>query len=403
MFYLLHCLNVKLSFGIKELNVSWSYRVATVRGIPLKIHITFAAILFIVAANWSPLGLAGIGFGLALVALLFGCVTLHEFGHALAAQRFGIPVREIVLLPIGGVAMLGRNTRNPVQELVIAAAGPLVNVAIIILLIPVLWALGQPLTFGPAFLSPQPGATLSVAEALRWLVGVNISLVLFNLIPAFPLDGGRILRGVLGLMTDWITATRWATTIGQGLAIGLGFFGLLAGQITLVIVAALVFFAAGATHAEERGHGLLSTERVGDACNRHAIALSERDRLSTVVRYVLTSYQPDFAVMRGGTLLGVVLRDDVLRALAARRSGDDPVTAFMSACPRVAASLSLADVRSVLEDHAASVAAVYDDRGFVGLVGRDDIREAELFLAFSRTAPGQDTPPLTADRVQVGA
>lgn len=383
--------------------MSWSYRIATVRGIPLKVHITFAVILFIAAANWSSLGLAGIGFGLALVMLLFGCVTLHEFGHALAAQRFGIPVREIVLLPIGGVAMLSRNTRNPMQELVIAAAGPLVNVAIVAVLAPLLLLWGEPLTFGPTFLSPEPAATLSVGEALRWLVGVNISLVLFNLIPAFPLDGGRILRGLLGLITDWTTATRWATTLGQTLAIGLGLFGLLAGQVTLVVVAALVFFAAGATHAEERGHGVLASERVGDACNRHAIALTERDRLSTVVRYVLTSYQPDFAVMRGGTLLGVVLRGDVL-AILAQRTGDHPVTAFMSSCPRVAAGLSLADVRAVLDEHGASVAAVYDDRGFVGLVGREDIREAELFLSFVRATPSSHgLPPVHADRVQVGA
>lgn len=383
--------------------MSWSYRIATVRGIPLKVHVTFALILFIVAANWGALGTAGMLFGLALVLMLFACVTLHEFGHALAAQRFGIPVRGIVLLPIGGVALLGRNTRNPLHELVIAAAGPLVNVVIVAILGLVLVLSGQPLTFAPSFLSPEPGATVGVSEAVRWLVGVNISLVLFNLIPAFPLDGGRILRGVLGLLTDWSTATRWATAIGQALAVGLGLFGLLAGQVMLVIVATLVFFAAGATHAEERGHGVLATERVGDACNRHAIALSEGDRLSTVVRYVLTSYQPDFAVMRGGTLLGVVLRDDVLAALA-KRIGDRQVTAFMSACPRVSAHLSLAEVRTMLDEHAARVAAVYDERGFVGLVSRDDISEAELYLAFLRgTAGDLGMPSRTAGPVRIEA
>ena len=363
--------------------MSWSYRLATVRGITVNVHATFAIMLALVAVNWSVLGLPGVVFGLIQVALLFGCVTLHELGHAVAAQRYGIPVRQIVLLPIGGVAMLGRNPRNPVQELVVAVAGPLVNVAILAVLLPVLWLLGEPLTLGASFLRPAAGSGLTLTEALRSLAAVNVGLVLFNLIPAFPLDGGRILRGVLGLRMDWTAATRWATSTGQTLAVVMGGYGLWTGAINLVIIAALVFASAGATYVEEQTNDVLASERVGDACNRHAIALHEGDRVSAVVRYLLTSYQPDFAVLRGRELVGVVVRNDVLRAVSEQR-GDLAVGRFMVGCPRVDASLSLADVRTRLNEAQAGVAAVYDNDDFVGLVSREDLREAELILSFVR-------------------
>lgn len=372
--------------------MKWSYHVGTFRGIALKIHVTFALLVAVVAGNWGALGAAGIAFGLGLMGLLFACVTLHEFGHALAAQRFGIPVREIVLLPIGGVALLGRNPRDAVQELVIAAAGPAVNVVIAAALVPVLWILGEPLTFTAPLVRPDTQATLSVGEAARWLLGANVSLVLFNLIPAFPLDGGRILRGLLGLRLSWTRATEWATSIGQGLALAMGGYGLFTGQLNLVIIAALVFVAAGATQVEERTRAVLGAQRVGEACNRHALALSESDQLSTVVRYLLTSYQPDFPVMRGPDLMGVVLRTDVLRALE-RRAGDASVTTLMTTCPRLRADQSLAEAYAVLHDLHVPVAAVYDARGFLGLVGAEDLREAQAVLQFvmapleSQTAP----------------
>jgi Zn-dependent protease len=344
-------------------------------------------VVVLVAANWSSRGLPGLAFGAALMLLLFACVTLHEFGHALAAQRYGIPVREIVLLPIGGVAMLGRAPRDAVQELVIAASGPAVNVAIVALLLPALWLLGEAATVAPSLLRPRPDATLSLAEALQWLAAANVNLVLFNLIPAFPLDGGRILRGLLGLRMDWRRATLWATGVGQGLAVLMGLAALATGQIFLLVIAALVFAGAAATNVDEQARAILSTQRVGNACNRHAIALGETDRLSAVVRHLLTSYQPDFAVMHRRELRGVVLRSSVLAALAARR-GDVPVTTLMTACPRVDAADSLADVRATLEEAGSPVAAVYDRHEFVGLVGLDDLREAETVLAFLERAHG---------------
>jgi len=365
--------------------MGWSYRIATIRGIDLKVHATFAFLVLIVASNWASLGVSGVVFGAGLIVLLFGCVTLHEFGHALAAQHYKIPVREIVLLPIGGIAFLGRAARDPMQELVIAAAGPAVNVAIIALLAPLLYLVGEPLSAAPALLRPG-GATPSFAEALHWLVGANISLVLFNLIPAFPLDGGRILRGLLGLRMEWSRATRWSTSIGQGLAMAMGAWGFMQGNLMFVIIAAMVFFSASAANAEEDGHTVLATQRVGDACNRHAIVLSESDRVSTVISYLLTSYQPDFAVMRGHRLLGVVRRSHVLAALA-KREGDAPVSALMVNTVLVSADQSLAETRHLLAESPASVAAVFADSRFIGLVSAEDIAEAEAVLSFMRLPP----------------
>jgi len=384
--------------------VAWSYRLATFRGIPLKVHITFLLIVFVIAANWSGQGVAGVMFGAGLALLLFACVALHEFGHALAAQRFGIPVREIVLLPIGGVALLGRQARHPVQELVIAAAGPAVNVVIMATLLPLLWMVGETRPVGAMLFLSQGDTGLSVSDALRWLFVANLNLVLFNLIPAFPLDGGRILRGLLGLRMDWGRATRWATTTGQTLAVAMGVWALLSGQMMLMFVAILVFVAAGATEADERARTVLATQRVGDACNRHAIVLAETDQLSAVVRHLLTSYQPDFAVVQGRQLKGVVLRRDVLVALASH-GRDVPVSSVMSTCPRVDADASLAEVRATLEEEGAVIAAVYDRHEYVGLVGLDDIREAEVVLAFidrsSTLAPSTLAAPL-ARQVTVG-
>ena len=372
--------------------MSWSYRIATVRGITLKVHATFAFIVFVAAANWASLGWAGMAFGVGLILLLFACVTLHEFGHAFAAQHYGIPVREIVLLPIGGIAFLGRATRHPVQELVIAAAGPAVNVAIVMLLLPVLLLLGEPLALTPGLLRPE-GAVPSASMALQWLVSANVGLVLFNMIPAFPLDGGRILRGLLGLTMDWSRATRFATATGQGLAMAMGAWGLMSGHIMLLLMAALIFMSASATAAEERGHSILSSHRVGDACNRHALVLGEHERVSTVTGYLLTSYQPDFAVVRGASLLGIVRRSQVIHALATR-SGDMPVSTIMTDCPRVDAGLSLAEVRQALVEAGSSLAAVYDRHVFIGLVSLDDIDEAETILAFASggITPAPDIP-----------
>jgi len=219
-------------FGIR-IGVHWTFLI-------LPIYIYFSSIL-------AGSGIAAAIVSVMFVLAIFGCVLLHELGHALAARQFGIPTRGITLLPIGGVASLERMPRNPLQELWIAVAGPLVNVAIAAILFAVLWS-------GLAGLLIPENFLLNLALA-------NVILVVFNIIPAFPMDGGRVLRSVLALMMDWNRATELAVSVGKVAAFGMGIWGLLSGNLFLVLIAVFIYFAAQAelagvvAYSPGAGHG----------------------------------------------------------------------------------------------------------------------------------------------------
>jgi len=291
---------------------------------------------------------------------------------------------EIVLLPLGGVALMSRNPSKPLHELLIAAAGPLVNLAIAVVLFALAGAAnpldvlnGQGLVGGQL---PAPSFQLMLA----WLLAANISLVLFNLIPAFPLDGGRMLRAVLAMFMHYQRATRIATIIGQVIAIGLGVYGFLSGNILLALVALFVFVGAGQENAEGQARTVLETRRVGDAYNKHALTLQIGERVSSVANYILTSYQPDFAVMQAGQPIGIVTRNDVLHALATD-TADGYVTGIMQReIVRVEASASLESVRELMNAQGARVVAVYDGSSYLGLVSLEDIAEAFMVITFQQ-------------------
>jgi Zn-dependent protease/predicted transcriptional regulator len=363
----------------------WSYRVARIADIDIKIHVTFLLILLLGGMEWgADHGVSGFAFGVVLMLALFLCVVLHELGHSLAAKGYGIPVREIVLLPIGGVAMLGRLPDRPRQELWVAAAGPLVNVVIAGVLYVVLGlAPGLAPLDGRGLLDgtiPPP----SVGLLLQWLLAANVTLVLFNLIPAFPLDGGRMLRAGLAMVTDYARATRTAAAIGQVAAIGLGVLGIMSGNFILALIAVFIFFGAGMESFQAQARTVLTTLRIGDAYNKYALTLSPGDRVSRVVDFILTSYQPDFAVVLGDRLLGVVTRDDVRRALSSR--SDDPYVAEIMEreIARVEAHASLEEVQGRLAETGARIAAVYAGDRYLGLVSREDLAEALSVLMFTR-------------------
>jgi len=362
--------------------MKWSFPIARVAGIDIKVHATFFLILVYGALVWGgPHGAPGAAFGVLLMILLFACVALHELGHSLVAKAFGIPVREIVLLPIGGVALLQKNPEKPLHEFLIALAGPLVNVAIA----GGLW-LGVerafPLGVDPKALESAAAAVPSPEGLLLWLFVANVSLALFNMIPAFPLDGGRVLRALLAMGMGFPKATRAASTVGQLIAVALGLYAVLNGQLFLAFVAFFIFMGAGSEKAEEQARTVLTTLRVGDAYNKYALTLAAGDHVSKVVDYILTSYQPDFAVVQGGTLLGVVTRQDVIKVLATDPS-DLYVAGVMNRdVVRVAAADSLDDVRRTMGEKEVRIVAVFEGERYLGLVSAEDLAEALLVVTF---------------------
>jgi len=354
-----------------------SFRFLRVAGIDLRVHYTFPLVLVYGAVLWSgPHGLNGALFGCLLMLALFACVVLHELGHSLVARRLGIPVREIVLLPIGGMALMVRSPRRPLHELLIAAAGPAVSALLAVAFYGLL-AVSYPDLGRAAFQLVDPRqAQPSLSTLLAWLAASNLGLLLFNLIPAFPMDGGRMLRAILASFLGFRRATRFAAGLGQVVAMLLGAFAVINGLVLLAVVAVFIFTAAAQQRGAEEARGVLSTLRLGDAYNKYALVLAPGDRLSKVVDYLLTSYQPDFAVLHGGELLGVVTRNVVLRALA-----EDPSDPYVAGLMdrnylRLDSRQSLAEAQELMAEQSRSVAAVFAGDRYLGLINLDDLREA---------------------------
>lgn len=364
--------------------MKWSFSFVRVFDIDIKIHATFGIILLLGAMQWGGKnGIGGAAFGVLLMILLFTCVILHELGHSLVAKAFGLPVREIILLPIGGVARLEKNPQKSTHELLISIAGPLVNVVLAVLLVAIAGVSGSFEGLNARGLVAGQPATPSAGTMLAWLIAANVTLALFNLIPAFPMDGGRVLRAILWSFMGFSRATQIASAVGQGIAFVIGLWSILNGHLLLTFIALFIFLGAGNEWAAERARAVLTTLRVGDAYNKHALTLGPADRVSDVVHLLLTSYQPDFAVMQGSSLLGVVSREHVLKALIADTQ-DQYVTAIMDReIPAFQASAELDTIRNDMASSGKQVGAIYDEDKFLGLVSQDDIKEALLVATFA--------------------
>ncbi len=289
--------------------MSWSIPIGTVKGTVIRLHLTFLLfLLWIGIAHHAEGGWNAALQGVVFMALLFLCVLLHELGHVFAARRYGIRTPDITLLPIGGVARLERIPEEPGQELVVALAGPAVNLVIAA----ALWlALGG---FVPAesVEVQRPGVDLLARVAM-----VNVFLAVFNLIPAFPMDGGRVLRALLGYRMGYARATQVAASIGQALAFGFGILGLF-GNPMLIFIALFVWLGAGAeAHAaqmREVSRGVI----VADAMVTRFESLSPASTVGDAAECLIRTTQHEFPVVDGGgRLRGVLTRDAMIQALRA--------------------------------------------------------------------------------------
>jgi Zn-dependent protease len=298
----------------------WSITIGRFGGTEVKIHITFLLFLaWIAFSAWGRGGAATALDSTLFIVLLFGCVVLHEFGHITAARRYGISSPQVTLLPIGGVASMARLPSGPKQELVVALAGPAVNLVIGLALIAAV---------GPARLDDLTQIDNPNLSLLERLAIANLFLAFFNLIPAFPMDGGRVLHALLAMRLGGPAATEIAAKIGQGLAFGLGFLGLF-GNPLLLFIAVFVYIAAAGEAQMSAAQEALKGVTVGEAMETRFTPVSIDANLGQAVDALLATAQHEFPVVDSfGKPAGLLTREDILSAVR-QHGGDEPASAFM--------------------------------------------------------------------------
>lgn len=290
----------------------WSWPLARIAGIQVSVHLTFFLLLL-----WIALGIwqqthstTAMLQGVAFVLALFTCVVLHEFGHALTARRFGIQTRGITLLPIGGVAQLERMPQDPWQEILVAIAGPAVNVVIASALFVLLSGSG----FSAAGLTHSPDLLFASTEAFLYnIMLINMVLAIFNLVPAFPMDGGRVLRAALALFMPHHLATQRAAGIGQMLAMMMFITGLLYNPLLMLVSAFIWLAAAGEAGAESLQHSLRHV-KAEDLMNQHMAVLQPDDTLARAIDLTIHQGHQHFPVSQPGNRFVLLTHDQLLAA-----------------------------------------------------------------------------------------
>ena len=292
--------------------MTWTWHLGKIAGIDLKLHWTFLILLgWIFWSYFSQSGEITSGlYGVAFIIALFACVVLHELGHALSARRYGVNTRNIVLLPIGGVANLEKMPEKPREELVVALAGPAVNVVIAVVLGAILAGFGGPAPIEDLETLTRPTGRIFLTN----LLAVNVLLVVFNMIPAFPMDGGRVLRALLAMRYDRAKATNIAAKLGQFLAIGFVFLGFFT-NFWLIFIGLFIFLGAGGENRMVEQQSLLAGLRVADVTMHQYTPLGADEPLQRAVDVLLDGQEKDFIVQQDGEPVGVLTRDDIIRGI----------------------------------------------------------------------------------------
>ena len=349
----------------------WSWKIGQLVGIDLRIHATFLLLLgWVLGSYWragnSIRALLG---GIGLMAALFACVVLHEVAHAITARKFGIRTRDITLLPIGGVARLARIPVEPKPELWVALAGPAVNAAVAAMLYG--WLA---VTNG---WTPSGQLTVATGPFVERLFLANILLALFNLIPAFPMDGGRALRALLAKRMTYPRATQFAVTVGQGLALVFGIIALFVNPI-LLFICLLVWIGASHEAGAVEIRSALSGTPAQAVMLTNFQELESGDTLADAVRLTLRGSQHDFPVVEQGRVIGILTRIDLLLALA-EFGQDHPVTAAMRSGFLIAESTEM--LKTIFErlrpDDCHTLPVVHNSL-LVGLITMDNLGEYVL-------------------------
>jgi Zn-dependent protease/CBS domain-containing protein len=375
----------QLFLTTSHLVMNWSFKLGRFLGIDVFVHFTFLILLgFIGIAHWvAGQSLAAALSGLLFFGILFACVLLHEYGHALMARRYGIATRDITLLPIGGVARLERMPDKPAQELWVALAGPAVNVVIAGLLAIWLSATG----------TWQPLDSLGIAEGnlLERILAANVFLVLFNMLPAFPMDGGRVVRALLAMRLDYSRATQIAATLGKGMAVVFAVSGLF-GNPMLLLIALFVWIGASQEAAATQFKSAVAGALVREAALAKCATVPASATLREMTRILLAESQQDFPVVEDGRVVGMLVHSEILAALG-RHPLDTPVTAIMrTAFDTVEESCPLDEALTHLRHEGGCAIPVMAQGRLTGLLTAENLTEYSVIRDAIRSS--SQPPPL---------
>ena len=359
----------------------WSWKLIRVAGIDVYLHGTFLLLIAFLAFGDFAVGRATVvvaGRTLLLLAV-FATVILHEFGHALMARRFGVLTHDITLLPIGGIARLAKLPDSPKQQLLVALAGPAVNVGVAAGLFAVLSVVNGT----PSFAGVRGGAGPFLAQ-LMW---INLSLAAFNLLPGFPMDGGRVLRALLATRLNSERATQIAARVGQVVAVLLGLAGLFLSPV-LMILAVFVWMGAQAEHSMSAMKSALVGVEVRHGMVSVFESLCPRDALSRAVELTVSRNQQDFPVLQGEQLVGILSHSDLLSALAARGPRSFVVESMRTTFDFVAPNEPLEAVLLRMRQGETRVVMVVDQAKLVGLLSLANVGDLVALGAGDQSARG---------------
>ena len=358
-----------------------SWRIGRIAGIDVYVHFTFVLLLaWLIVGHYMAHGDLGDALaGMSVMFALFGIIVLHELGHALAARHYGIKTRDITLLPIGGVARIDRIPEEPRQELVVALAGPAVNVVLAAAIY-----LGLKLESHLFVVSEAARVGGNFLAQIFW---VNVFLAGFNLLPAFPMDGGRVLRALLAMKMDYVRATHVAARVGQGMAVLFAIVGLF-GNPMLLLIALFVWFGAGQEASLVQMRSAMAGIPVQRVMVADIHALSPDEPISRAADHVLAGFQQDFPVVeQDGRLVGVLTRRDIAAALAANHAskpvGEVMQREFVTAHPR---DMLYTAFTRLQECQCRTLPVVDEQDRLVGVLTADNLAEVLMIQQASRSA-----------------
>ncbi|MDD3089325.1 MAG: site-2 protease family protein [Candidatus Omnitrophica bacterium] len=357
-----------------------SIRLARIFGIDIDIHITFFLLL---AFFFMVMGASG----LILILGVFFFVTMHELCHSVVAMRFGIKVKRITLLPIGGIASMSEMPTKPYQEFLISIAGPLSNIAVVVIFFyPLYVFLGPEKLFYPLKVMAGTAKSAEPLNTLAHIYWINLILAVFNIIPAFPMDGGRVLRSILANRMSYREATRIAVRLGHIFALVFGYLGIVHGQIFLLLVAVFIYFSASTEGMQVDVQETIKKYTVKDVLYADPVSLEPGTSLSKILEFMLHRHQENFPVMMGDEIIGLVTKREVLLGLHERDKDATAEEIMRKDVPAIDLSGDLYTAQKMMQTNSTPALPVVSKGKLVGLIAIDDI--SRIYMIENETGRG---------------